>query len=50
MHGGIAKGQKRQAIHEVDELVFRIMPEDDAFPVVYEEFRKCIVELFGVHG
>jgi hypothetical protein len=49
LHRRAIKGQERQPVHEVDELVRWIMPEDDPFPRVDEELGKGVIELFGVH-
>jgi hypothetical protein len=44
------EGQERQAVHEVDELVRWIVPEDDPLPCIDEELGQRVMDLFGVHG
>ena len=49
MHRRIAEGQERQAVHEVEEFLRRIVPEDDPLPVIDKESGEGVIELFRVH-
>ena len=44
LHRRMIEGQERQAVHEVDELLRWIMPEDDPLPCIDEEFGQRVIE------